>query len=27
MNRRRTMYKRRVRKTRGFDFNVEAPCW
>ena len=21
------MYKRRVRKTRGFDFNVEAPCW
>ena len=27
MNRRTAMYKWRVRKTRGFDFIVEAPCW
>lgn len=27
MNSSRMMYKRRVRKTRGFDVDVEAPCW
>ena len=26
-NSRRAMYKRRVRETRGFDFNLEAPRW